>query len=105
MPDFWYITPLALTLLPLIRIVFRHNPPLRNRLFAGAIGAGLVHGTWLILRSNQVADHPEVFYQPHQVRTLSGGASVASAGAGAGPGSRRSGGGEVGVATGGSQLQ
>jgi hypothetical protein len=46
-----YLTPLFLTALPLIRIVFRRQPVLRDRLFFSAIGVGLVHGTWLITRT------------------------------------------------------
>lgn len=63
-----YVTPLFLMALPLIRIAFRKNPVLRDRLFYGGIAVGLVHGTWLISRSapDQGGQHveEEKFYTP-----------------------------------------
>ncbi len=56
-----YITPLFLTALPLIRIGLRHNPRLRDRVFYGAVGVGLLHGTWLITRSEKSDEVPEEF--------------------------------------------
>ena len=35
-------------ILPLIRIGFRHNPVLRDRLFKWTLGAGVTHGIMLI---------------------------------------------------------
>lgn len=50
-PNWIYITPLAIAVLPLIRIGLRHNPPLRNKVFYGAVGVFFIHGTWLITRT------------------------------------------------------
>lgn len=61
-----YTTPMFLMVLPLIRIVFRKQPVLRNRLFYGGIAVGLIHGTWLIARPNTPEDGHELeqFYTP-----------------------------------------
>jgi hypothetical protein len=40
----------------------RNQPVLRDRLFFGVIGVGLVHGAWLILRST--GGEEEVFMPP-----------------------------------------
>ena len=50
-PNWLYVTPLALTLLPLIRIALRKQPVLRDRVFAAAVGVAFVHGAWLIART------------------------------------------------------
>ena len=48
-PNLWMLTPLAFApILPLIRIGFRHNPVLRDRLFKWTLGAGVTHGIMLI---------------------------------------------------------
>ena len=48
-PNWWMLTPLAFApILPLIRIGFRHNPVLRDRLFKWTLGAGVTHGIMLI---------------------------------------------------------
>jgi hypothetical protein len=61
-PNYIYITPLFLTALPLIRIAFKNNPPLRNKLFYGAVAVGLCHGAWLIARTGE--DEEEEAYAP-----------------------------------------
>lgn len=69
--DWWLISPLIFTTLPLIRIGLRRHPRLRDRLFMLAVGAGLCHGSYLILRSSDTttagARQAESYYQPHQV--------------------------------------
>ena len=50
-PAWVYASPLALTALPLIRIAFKHNAVVRDRLFYGACFAGIVHGFFLMNRS------------------------------------------------------
>lgn len=50
-PNWLYMTPLLLTLLPLIRHAFKDQPVLRTRLFFGAIGVGICHGAYLIVSS------------------------------------------------------
>ena len=52
-PNWIYITPLAIAILPLIRIGLRHNPPLRNKVFYGAVGVFFIHGMWLISRTEE----------------------------------------------------
>ena len=57
-PRWWYMSPLALTLLPLLYSApaLKSRPQLRTGLFFGAVGLGLVHGTTLILNSGARAD-------------------------------------------------
>ena len=52
-PRWWLLSPLALTLLPLLYSApaLKARPGLRNGLFAAVVGAGLVHGYSLILGS------------------------------------------------------
>jgi hypothetical protein len=50
-PSWVYASPLAFTALPLIRIAFKHNAVVRDRLFYGACFAGIVHGFSLMTRS------------------------------------------------------
>lgn len=43
----------------------RSNPVLRDRLFFGVVGVGIVHGSWLILRSSSLdGEEKEVFLPP-----------------------------------------
>lgn len=47
-PSWQFLLPLAYApLLPLIRIGFRSQPMLRDRLFTAAVGAALLHGGYL----------------------------------------------------------
>ena len=50
-PNWVYLTPLCLTLLPVIRVAFKSQPVLRDRLFYGVIFAGILHGATLISSS------------------------------------------------------
>ncbi len=50
-PAWVYMSPLGLTLLPLIRTTFKHNPVLQGRLFVGVCVAGVAHGVALITGS------------------------------------------------------
>ncbi len=50
-PNWIYLTPLFLTLLPVIRVAFKSRPVLRDRLFYSVIGVGLLHGASLISSS------------------------------------------------------
>ena len=50
-PNYIYLTPLFLAFLPLIRIAFKKQPVLRDRLFYGTIALGVVHGVTLISTS------------------------------------------------------
>lgn len=61
--DWLYLTPLFLMGLPLIRIALKHNPVLRDRVFYSCVGLGLIHGTWLIARS-QPDEEAEEFHTP-----------------------------------------
>jgi hypothetical protein len=47
-PNYVYLTPLFLTLLPIVRVAFQHKPVLRDRLFYGVIGVGILHGVALM---------------------------------------------------------
>ncbi|CAL6430834.1 unnamed protein product [Bathycoccus prasinos] len=50
-----FIVPLVYApLLPLIRIGFKTNPLLRDRLFAVALGCGLAHAGWVMSRDSSV---------------------------------------------------
>ena len=77
--NWMYVTPMFLMALPLIRIIFRKQPALRDRLFYGGIAVGLIHGTWLIARS-QPEDHQEQFYGPPKVIKSAAAGTVATAG-------------------------
>ena len=57
-PRWWLLSPLALTLLPLLYSApaLKARPGLRNGLFAAVVGAGLVHGYSLILGSGAQPD-------------------------------------------------
>ena len=57
-PKWLYLSPLALTLLPLLynAPALKSRPRLRSRLFAAAVGLGLLHGATLILSSGARAD-------------------------------------------------
>ncbi|GJP77451.1 hypothetical protein CLOP_g7845 [Closterium sp. NIES-67] len=47
-PNFWLLSTLVYApLLPLIRISFRHQPKLRNRLFVGALATAFAHGAYM----------------------------------------------------------
>lgn len=63
--DWMYITPLFLMGLPLIRLIFRKQPILRDRLFYGGVALGLIHGTYLIARSQP--EEEEEYYSPANV--------------------------------------
>jgi hypothetical protein len=41
-------------LAPLIRIGLRHNPPLRDAAFAGAIGVALIHAGYIMFSDSSV---------------------------------------------------
>ncbi|XP_024526920.1 uncharacterized protein LOC112345102 isoform X2 [Selaginella moellendorffii] len=48
-PEFKYIVPLIYApILPLIRLAFRKNPEVRDRVFAVALGMAFVHGGYVI---------------------------------------------------------
>ncbi|KAF5187121.1 Sh3 and fch domain-containing protein [Thalictrum thalictroides] len=48
-PPYVYLIPLIYApALPLIRIAFRKNPVVRDRLFTGVLAGGLFHGFYLI---------------------------------------------------------
>lgn len=49
-----YATPLFLVTLPLIRQIpyLKARPVLRNRVFYGLVGVGLMHGIWLMGRKD-----------------------------------------------------
>ncbi|KAK1282904.1 hypothetical protein QJS10_CPB22g01068 [Acorus calamus] len=48
-PPFKFLVPLVYApILPLIRIAFRRNPILRDRLFFGVLAFGFAHGTYLV---------------------------------------------------------
>ncbi len=59
-----YATPLFLVVIPLIRIAFRRQPALGRKLTFGAIGVGLVHGAWLIARSQPDGTEEEGLQPP-----------------------------------------
>jgi len=63
--------------LPLIRIAFRRQPELGRKLTYGAIAVGLVHGTWLIARSqpDDAVESLEVFHTPQTAVNNGRGAS------------------------------
>lgn len=63
--DNLYVTPLIFAMLPVIRVLFRKAPVLRDSLFVGGIGLGVCHGAWLIARS--YPDEIEA-HQPQAVR-------------------------------------
>ena len=47
--NWWLLSPLAIApVLPMIRIGFRHNPALRDRLFKWTLGGAVAHGALLI---------------------------------------------------------
>ena len=50
-PNYIYLTPLFLTLLPVTRVAFKNHPVVRDRLFFGIIGVGIIHGFYLISSS------------------------------------------------------
>jgi len=77
--DWWFITPLAFTMLPLIRQIpyLKARPDLRNKVFIGFVGLGLVHGAYLIGRSADRADEdlPAEKYMSHaDIKALRSGA-------------------------------
>ncbi|KAJ4752304.1 SH3/FCH domain protein [Rhynchospora pubera] len=52
-PPFMMLVPLIYApVLPLIRIGFRHNPVLRDRLFYGVLAGAFAHGTYLMYPFN-----------------------------------------------------
>jgi hypothetical protein len=59
-PRWWLLSPLALTLLPLLYSApaLKSRPALRTGLFAGAVGLGLLHGATLILSSGGARADP-----------------------------------------------
>ena len=60
-PNYWLLSPLALTLLPLLYSApaLKSRPQLRTGLFALVVGGGLLHGFSLILGSGAKADLSE----------------------------------------------
>ncbi|XP_043698867.1 uncharacterized protein LOC122649695 [Telopea speciosissima] len=48
-PPLKFLVPLMYApILPLIRIAFRKNPVLRDRLFIGVLAGGFLHGSYLV---------------------------------------------------------
>ena len=50
-PNYLYLTPLFLALLPLVRVAFKNQPVIRDRVFFSVIGLGIVHGATLMSTS------------------------------------------------------
>ena len=73
-----YATPLFLVVIPLIRIAFRRQPALGRKLTFGAIGVGLMHGAWLIARSQPDGTEEEGL-QPPAAAAAAGRAAAAAA--------------------------
>ena len=76
-----YATPMFLMVIPLIRIAFRRQPELGRKLTLGAIGVGLVHGAWLISRSQPDGSEREDEEAQGGVRRPAAAAAAAAAAA------------------------
>ena len=77
-PNWWLITPLAFTTLPLIRhLLVESTPRVRHTAYGLAVGAGLLHGVLTMTSASSVdslATTEETFYSPAQLsRRESGG--------------------------------
>lgn len=61
-PNWIYITPMFLMGLPLVRIAFRRNPVVRDRVFWGYLMTGFFHHAYLIARADDEGERSQEVY-------------------------------------------
>lgn len=75
-PDYWLMTPLIFTTLPLIRHIFRGSPH-RNAIFGVAVLSGVAHGiTMMMMRTGSDSEESDEYVRPDQLARAKAAAHV-----------------------------